>query len=560
MACCVGAKHNHWCKYYEITYVDNEGNEYCIFHAPAEHKYVSCFAEWREGVPRSSKKKERPALMAEDDFNQLVFKRIKDVVDAGEEVEPELYDMSIPENWTPRCNFAGTIFLAHISFTEFKSTEKYKFLPSINFNKCIFKGYVFFNEACFGGYTSFNRTTFLGMTYFDDARVSKHIDFTGSKFYSEVFFRRTEFLAPVLFFSTVFNNEVHFQSTEFHDEIKMSSVCFNGDIKFAEVDFYNQVSFIDTLFNNDVSFNKVKFRDIVNFEKAKFIGSLNLILSHFRSASYFYNMYFCKEADFSSNIFNHLAIFHQVEFQGETFFNHVLFREWAYFQKSTFKEPTTFAGAISKETILFEASDITNLSLTETNIESFKFINCNWDNAIKEKYAPIYDERHSVPTSEVEEIYRRLKKISINCSDQVQTSAWHYREKRCQQKIRNENLLTTPSNWFKAAYLNLYFLSSGFGEKPLRAFLILCSLFTAPLALLAIGYCGPHFTFKLCDEIFPTADHIIRRWLWYLPLIKTNVAGAVISDWNYLWKAILNVLLPIQAALFAFALRNKLRR
>ena len=41
MGCCVGAKYGNWCEGEAIVWEDGERNEYCVFHAPAEHKKVN---------------------------------------------------------------------------------------------------------------------------------------------------------------------------------------------------------------------------------------------------------------------------------------------------------------------------------------------------------------------------------------------------------------------------------------------------------------------------------------------------------------------------------------
>ncbi len=145
MGCCVGEKYSNWCQEnptgpsYPTVYIDKEGKEYCIFHAPAECKFVELYDE-RSG-------EEKPPMMDGHEFNQLVFARIQAVIDAGDDEKLDEYDFF---GWNPRCNFSGTIFFADISFSDFNS-ENEKELPPINFHESQFRRVAYFHNSQFRG-------------------------------------------------------------------------------------------------------------------------------------------------------------------------------------------------------------------------------------------------------------------------------------------------------------------------------------------------------------------------------------------------------------------------
>ena len=90
MGCCKAEKYK-WCKELDTVYTDEEGKEYCVFHAPKGHKGVSL-----------------------EEFNNLVFQRIEEAKNSGQE-----------------CNLSGTIFEGEIIFTHF---DKENPLPDIDFS------------------------------------------------------------------------------------------------------------------------------------------------------------------------------------------------------------------------------------------------------------------------------------------------------------------------------------------------------------------------------------------------------------------------------------------
>ncbi|WP_031485510.1 pentapeptide repeat-containing protein [Maridesulfovibrio frigidus] len=570
MGCCIGAEHNDWCAEYDIVYVDAAGKEYCIFHAPADCKFVSKYVEGAG---------EKPGFISGEDFNTLVFARIQCVIDAGEggykslltraQIRIEL-GKSIKTNkvvlfdWYPKCDFAGTIFFANISFSEFNG-DKGKYLPSIKFNFSQFHGVVYFSSSQFRGYAHFCHCQFQSSVYF-----------SSSEFWGIADFISTEFWGGADFNLSQFQNYAYFRSSQFRDSVNFSEGCFKK-----------------VFFENAVSLKKINFK-CSTFEDSIFDNMC------FKGAVFFDEAWFLGQSSFKNTIFYDYSNFEKAEFYGEVNFKHALFKEWTYFRNVTFDDKTSFAGTISKETILIEATDLTNLSLVETNIESFKFIECEWD---KDKYGIncVYDEVEQkelgTKNSTLEEIYRRLKKVSRESSDEVQTSDWHYKEKEMKRIGINDttplpnihssvivasllavghilanygcasslalvgfiailgfyiiflwNDILASKNWFSKIYLNVYYWISGYGEKPERALIAFVVLLFPIVFLVGVLFGPPEVGFQ-------------DRWLWYLPLVKYELAeGTVIPKLSYFMKGVCYLLLSLQAALFAFALRNKLRR
>ncbi|ACS79402.1 pentapeptide repeat-containing protein [Maridesulfovibrio salexigens] len=584
MGCCIGEKHSNWCQdnptgpSYPPVYIDKEGNEYCIFHAPAECKFVELYDERKGG--------EKPALMSGEDFNQLVFDRIQGVIDAGEDGKTT---GCMWPHWNPLLNFAGTIFI-YIIFFQDANVEHFPamnfknavFLQGVSFIQSHFKSDVNFEQARFESLTEFEKSTFhnacnfehaifKGLTSFNKAQFKEMAEFTNCQFENHADFPKTNFELHANFENTIFYKDAYFYKSTFKLGINLQNVTFTGDLDFSK-------SKIEAL-----NLYKAKAEDQAIFEKAEITNS-SFELMEFKGPAYFTKSFFSNDVTFKNAIFHNYSNFEQSKFTGITHFINTLFKEWAYFRKVVFKKETTFAGSIAKENILIEDVNLQFFKFINTNIESFKFIECVWG---KNKFSPIYDERHkdklNIKNSSLEEIYRRLKKIARENTDEVQTSAWHYKEKEMMRKrLREENgpgiieklsakictclpcdiqktkdklaKLITFTEKQRTPFLRLlnsaYWIVSGYGEEPLRAGIwLLIFIFGAMLP----AFFGPEV-----NQATNTLSDFIKGWMWYMPLMKVSDVHA--GGWNYLFKALFNVTISIQAALFAFALRNKLRR
>ena len=601
MACCIGAEHNEWCEDYDIVYVDAEGKEYCIFHAPAEHKYVEKYVEG-EG--------QRPELMAGDDFNELVFAHIQAVVGKEEEYSTvdfarsiffvnisfsNLYgfgwECTLPidfnschflgetdfslSNFSTEAGFANCKFYKRVDFShsKFKGEADFSdciFKKGADFEACIFQSEANFRDCNFKKVTNFHLSKFikssnfrssnLEMAYFNHCEFRDETDFSGCIFIGEADFMNCQFRSKADFLDCQFKGRADFMICQFRGKTNFWNSKFLNEANFTQNDFRAETSFQSSFFKEGVDFQFCKFREVANFPHSEFHEKANFESCQFRDSTDFQHCKFFEDVDFNNIRFNDYSKFERTEFSGITEFKQAFFKEWVYFKETIFKQSVCFSGSISKETILFENVDLSSLTLADTNIESFEFISCIWPKPNGREV--IYDEIASgkVKNSvKFEEIYRRLKKIARINNDELMTSAWHYKEKEwLRKRLHHENDLTSPRTLFLRFINNVYWLISGYGEEPIQAFGYLLLFILCPLVYTI--FFGPFYTSTLCGDVFNTTDHLMLRWLWFLPFSKVSLSAAIISDWNHFFKIFFNVVISLQTALFAFALRNKLRR
>lgn len=711
MACCMAGKYGCTEK---VVYKDLEDKEYCIFHAPAEHKYVEPYVESRG---------KRPALISEEKFNKLVFARIQAVIDAGKDEERDEYgkkddldrtefvssvdlnleftmeekdtlDYHDSKKWDPRCNFSGTIFHTKINFSRFNENFP---LPPINFSDCIFTEEVNFAGSCFKNLFFFTDTIFekklcfsskcelgayfLGTVFkrkadFRDIEVTGSANFSNAQFCSLAWFHGSQLHGKAIFKESIFAEKSDFIKSHFHKETNFTGSRFEKETFFISSDFYHEASFEGSTFKKGAQFSDTKFlfanfdqittEKNISFDFCKFEGSASiknftgkkpggihffecefyqavnhtaksnptgteikecifhkkfehhcieptrLVIDHsqFNDLTNFSNSDFSK-LTISNSDFNKQALFKDIttdesisicnchfkmmvnfnkanfQNQGTLSINNTIFDSWVYFRDVTFSGEISFEDTICERYILIEGKDVdlSKMAFSKINIESFKFIGCKWG---KNRFDPVYDEVNKAEPSELEEIYRRLKSLALNSYDQVQASAWHYKEKEMQTKRLAPKpfyyfylllylfigtlawvMVPIPHNYyfigllspyitllfliyfrcekpisfnaeFKKLYIQTYYCISGYGEKPLWALLWLGILILTPIIFYGAAYIS--------------GKPEIVDYSRYIPLM-----GNKNQEYSFL-QATWQLLITLQATLFAFALRNKLRR
>ena len=542
MPCCKTDEFGNWCKDYPTF--EYEGEEYCIFHAPAE-----C-----------------PEKQDVEAFNEKVFERIDECKERGEE-----------------CDLRGTIFPGDISFKQYGEDNP---LPKINFIDAAFSGSAYFMGAVFSGYANFIKAAFSGSA-----------SFSKTAFSGDAKFRAAAFSGYADFIDAAFSGDANFSDAAFSGIANFRAAAFSGTANFIDAAFSGIANFIKAAFSGDAYFSKAAFSGSAYFSDAAFSGYADFIDAAFSGSAYFSDAAFSGSAYFSKAAFSGSANFPEASFGGTAIFDEAAFGN-GYFRGAHFvKKPIFFrstfnAGNFNQCTaddmIEFDQANLARLSLLNAPLEKLRFIDCKWP-----KYdgrSVIYDSRiakfkendqnkeaqndkkENQPTqpscvgqftisnifqpepfsdsnpppdpSRLADVFRRLKKIAADARDEPLASDWHYAEKEMQRRAAKKN-----NFWF---YLGLtaYKWDSGYGEAPARAAVCLAILLLIPwlasllppdwgwASCLASAFSDP----KLC---IPQTDMEPTKALGY---------------WHYLGLKGYQVLVLVQAGLFGFAVRNKMRR
>lgn len=524
MSCCK-AEIYKWCEDEDIIYKE-DGKEYCIFHAPAGRKGESA-----------------------DEFNWLVF---------------EIINKAIKKN--KYCNLSGTIFEKDISFSRFNENTPF---PPINFT-----------SATFSGYTSFEGSSF-----------SEEANFEGVTFNKWAFFKKAIFGEGANFSDTIFSGGTSFKKAIFIEGANFEKAIFGNDVTF----------------DGEANFEEAIFGKRANFEKATFTSYAFFLSATFRSEANFRQSTFFGEAYFTSATFDGKTIFHRAIFNKNSAFSSANFSEEVYFFGYTFSD-ILFNELSIKDKIRFEEVDITKASFLNTDLRKIDFINCTWP----KKYGRdvLYDElnlfskiddgfekdrnflqrlkqrfKGSFPEilkrewkgfkrdlscnkeviNKVEILYRRLKQKYTDEHDQHEISNWHYGEKEMYRKGSRFRRL------FLFSLSNLYWLSSGYGERAFRAGIVLFLLILSISVLFGISGLIPsskgidYGISEIKIEKWSDITNLCKFCFILLSTLQYATFGReptfipnTITGW-YLHTAA-RIFIPLQAALFALAVRNRFRR
>lgn len=397
--------------------------------------------------------------------------------------------------------------------------------------------------------------------------------------------------------------------------INFSMVTFSGNTDFSHVIFNRDANFSNAVFSQEANFSNAIFRESAYFMGAMFNG-LTYFSSYFMSAAFnidadFSNATFSNEANFGHATFNNHAFFYLTTFNRANFSN-ASFKGIATFSRAIFNGVAVFendkenifqGGVLFTEvkvvssTIFFIGVDFSNacFSLLETILANFRFDRCIWP---RKKYSGLfawlnnkmfrlftsndteifYDEIQA-ETKEgfcggwslkwrgmdsltrygvVEDLYCQMKAQYKERHNEAEVSKWHYREK---EMFRKKNLFR---RYIPLSATNLYWAFSGYGERPIRAGVILLLLF--PMIGIVMNSLG----FKAGGTVVIQGFSFFLDWakiglviqaiIEHALFIKDPALKALTTGGAIILLLCTKILIPIQSALFAFALRNKFRR
>ncbi|MDQ7834664.1 MAG: pentapeptide repeat-containing protein [Humidesulfovibrio sp.] len=521
MPCCKCEEHE-WPDPQPVIYTDEaDRKEYCLFHAPADKKGISV-----------------------DEFNERVFARIAAVKARNEaEGRNELCDLSgaiIPDFTTgwfdkplslPPLKFDGAIFCG-VAYIE----------PETRFDHVSFLSTTFNDVACF------ESTEFIGRATFDNATFSKETVFYGAKFHYRATFDGVSFRGKLYFQQATFNSEASFRNAALSEEADFDLVKFFGWADFSLARFGGAVLFRQVTCSQSVYFEMAKFGDVADFTLTHFFGTTNCTnttfdgLTSFEQTTFnnvtFYSSEFVGQANFTGAIFNRLTTLYRLKAHTNALLLHSL-----------------------------SASSLSIFDFTSMETECLSFKGCNWPERLLPEV--IYGPDHKA----CEELYRSLKQKAASEHDQPMVSKWHYREKLMGLKMLIVGIpqamplldeieeKTTPA-WRKvqaaAQLLRLapglllslnfwYWAVSGYGEREKRAGVFLAFLAVLPFVLNAFPH--PIESFWFSTQVNDALSHF--------PFAK-DIPGQ--GGWLRLGKGISQLLITLQATIFAFALRNRFRR
>jgi len=393
--------------------------------------------------------------------------------------------------------------------------------------------------------------------------------------------------------------ECRLSGTVFMDDISFS--LYNKDNPLPEIDlektfFPKKVSFYMTHFSNYALFREAEFKGEADFRGAMFKGErVSFEKATFNKLVQFNCAEFYQINDGDPTTCFNAAVFHgDAEFRGTEFNSYVtfqaaIFKQTADFHETKFQDRADFLNVEIEKMLRMEKVDLSKLSFLDTDLRKVNFLDCTFPKEKskipinsrgdilfdEEQLNDLSKEKYNSRAEKVEILYRQMKQKAMDEHKMQDCSHWHYNEKEIMW--RRTRFFHSPFNWkkpfsqpFNWLVLLLYRVSSGFGEEPLLAGLFLLLLYVGAGALLGLTGMEVNtasgqtkeidlFTAHLGDNSLRGITELYVSTFEHLTFVKVPQLLPSTMLARFI-GALFKVLVPIQAALFGFALRNRFRR
>jgi hypothetical protein len=330
------------------------------------------------------------------------------------------------------------------------------------------------------------------------------------------------------------------------EDYDFRGVFFPGEADFSGHEFKKGADFFGATFSGDAYFSEATFSEDTDFSGATFSG----------------------DAGFSGATFSGEALFSTTEFQQPASFSACQIRNQLVLDtinparqgkpRKIFQADFSYIRFFDQGRLRFQDLSLAHATLSGTDLLQCRFNNVDW-HPFRGRQA-VYDEvrlyengkyrKAEKPSNEqyarVEECYRYLKLNYEGAGDFKKAGDFHYGEMEMHRRA-------SKWRWLPIYWYNLYRFLSGYGERPLRALLVLAGF----LVLFTLGFSGAEGNLTLAwpsGRFWQDCLYILQKATFQRPERQIG------SHWGQ-WLATLSpLLLPGQAALFLLALRNRLGR
>lgn len=492
------------------------------------------------------------------------------------------------ENATSSINFCDATFHGLTSFFDINLTS-----GSLTCDNTVFVEHFVCTNSTFGSSSCTLRSDkwdrlleSISRLSFDNATFNKNAKFSDSKFNIKSLFNlnsRTDRPLDK-------NNEA---CTEIAS-IAFINVCFNESTKLTFNDTSPALVIQDCTFLSPASFNGSTFPKKVDISNTSF--------------------YF--DVDFSNSTFNYLTTIRNTGFMSRCDFSGVSFNERTTYDRiATSNNSCVLFRFIHTHNFTIIRTKMDMFDFLYTDISNITFSDAQWSRHItSERYeiAAEYEAMHAnhatlSPYENSDQLlnavvifYRQMKKKCRDEQNDAEASLWHYAEKEVSLRqlqtssvasysnfsatiistfnrhnnerddpnllrmywaiargiINDNNVRESTSACFHRLLLTTYRTISRYGEDPKQALLILLFLASVLAVLVLLGSVfapEPSDNAKALDA-WRTFHVFFQYLLLDRPSYELNPFFAALA------LLLSRLLIPIQAAIFAFALRNKLHR
>lgn len=376
------------------------------------------------------------------------------------------------------------------------------------------------------------------------------------------------------------NTDIHFEGIFFPIDIDLSGKSFEHNVYFSESSFNGEANFSNVKFHRHADFRKCVFKKDTSFDAAEFW------YAHFGEANFKKTVSFSwasiEQIGFWKTSFNSECLFTSTTFKGRTRFTQTKFPTFPFcikFINTRFENP---------EKVRFAVNDFSRVSFLYTDISSVRIENALWPITSRLKGArryladefllpnPInkplseYSREVNVHYNAVRILYQQLKRNYEERRNFNEAGNFYFGEMECYRKSNNFR------RYFPFNLVNLYRLSSGYGQRYIRAGIVLILLlFIFAFSHLFSGL-NPtpekqhtyqtinHNLRNLAENIESIIPDFFKSTVYCLQVITRTSASDRLYQPASFGGEVLNIIFPLliflQAVFFALAVRRHFKR
>ncbi len=398
-------------------------------------------------------------------------------------------------------NFAGDASFNGGTFAE-AEFELATFSVGLSFSRATFSGWTRFRRATFSGDAQFEGATFSGQALFEDAAFSggalfvratfsEGARFSGATFSQVALFDRATFSEEAFFHGATFSGDALFENAVFARHVVFDSATFCGDVRFLGADFAGVVQFNRVSISGDAEFSYATL-SWIRFERVCISGVAMFDRVHISERAMFENATLSRGARFTGATVSRLMI-RACQFGAALVFGiEVSGNGWVEIDGV---RSLTDSGSAGPADMTFGTMSLQNVSLRNLDPSNIRFRDARDIDGLslasdvrwpgEEKSRPIVADEKDLPVdsprpiaaSEVERIYRALRRNFESQSDRVRAHGWYRAEMEVGRK-HSPWRLRKIARW-------LYWKTSDYGLSAIRPLLCLAGTLAVAIALFA---------------------------------------------------------------------------
>lgn len=498
----------------------------------------------------------------------------KSSADFGKALERKLENKDFNFRWVwfpyqlrlSKFDFDGDVNFSFATFNEEADFSSATFSEKADFSSATFRGKGNFDSATFSA-ALFESTTFSDVAILSSARFGAMVSFERAAFDSFADFSFTVFSIAVFEFVR-FSSTANFNRSTYSGSADFWSGTFSEGAFFNDAIFAGEVDFSSATFNARASFTRATFQRDAFFTGTSFNGELDRELGFPVFTARPINL---APVDFNNATFSAEADFRHAAFNAKADFGNVHFEDYAKFAGKEKKQMPNmpsmldfqFARVNNPDHVSFHTLTLRTHWFVNVDARRFDFTNVNWN------WRSIKEEIESLEGSKVSSPHRLLaiacRQLAINAEENhryEEASKFRYMAMDAGRRSHFHGFAFWRLSWW-------YWLASGYGERVLKAFLILLGILL--LSALLYNHVGfARWESKLASESDVAsvkqddmgAPLKFSRALTYSAAVMTFQKPEPRPATPAAQTVVLleTILGPVQAALLALAIRRKFMR